>query len=119
MNYLYIYLKTGYLYIKYKSRTEIKYLPIDIYSLKGVEDYHHFFYLLKKYIEDMEIPNNTKVILFVTNCDIQYINYKIPKIEEKDLDDFLKFDLEDYGNLNMQDYIINYDYKTYNNIMEL
>lgn len=67
----------------------------------------------------MEIPNNTKVILFVTNCDIQYINYKIPKIEEKDLDDFLKFDLEDYGNLNMQDYIINYDYKTYNNIMEL
>lgn len=92
MNYLYIYLKTGYLYIKYKSRTEIKYLPIDIYSLKGVEDYHHFFYLLKKYIEDMEIPNNTKVILFVTNCDIQYINYKIPKIEEKDLDDFLKFE---------------------------
>lgn len=119
MNYLYIYLKTGYLYIKYKSRTEIKYLPIDIYSLKGIEDYHHFFYLLKKYIEDMEIPNNTKVILFVTNCDIQYINYKIPKIEEKDLDDFLKFDLEDYGNLNMQDYLINYDYKTYNNIMEL
>lgn len=51
MNYLYIYLKTGYLYIKYKSRTAIKYLPIDIYSLKGVEDYHHFFIYSKNILK--------------------------------------------------------------------
>lgn len=108
MNYLYVYLKTGYIHIKYRDVAKSFYLPLNIYSSEGILDYHHFFYLLKKYIEEFQVPNKTKIILFIANKNIIHINYKVPLIDEDDLENFLRLDLEDYGNLKIEEYKIEY-----------
>ncbi|WP_071026856.1 hypothetical protein [Peptoniphilus raoultii] len=119
MAFLYLYLKSGYLYIKYKDMAKIFYLPLHIYEDGKILDYHHFFYVLKKSIEELNPVKNTQVILFLSAKDFVHINYKVPKLDREDLDNFLSFDLEDYKDIKIDDYKIEYDLKTFDKTYDL
>lgn len=102
----YLMLQDGYFFQKSSQNGEIykEELPFSIFQDGEVADYHHFLYLIKKFLKERGWNEGIKVLLLVDSSQIQHINYRIPKVEEKDLEEFLRIELEDSYNIKCSDY---------------
>gem|GEM_PF-1989486 len=89
-----------------KEKTSIP-MPYRIYRDGNILDYHHFFYKMSKVFKKLDLKKN-KVFIIFDSTSIIHINYKVPEIDESEIRDFLKLELEDYGDFNLSDYEIFY-----------
>ncbi|MBU5670058.1 hypothetical protein KQI68_09465 [Peptoniphilus sp. MSJ-1] len=101
-----IRIKDGYMEIISDSNSNKYSMPFKIFRDGNILDYHHFYYKFKKAVDDLEIKKDDKVVLTLDSSEIIHINYKIPKIKSEEINDFLKLELEDYGDFNLDDYEI-------------
>lgn len=107
----YIVLQDGYLLQKSSKDDEIlrEVLPLSIFQNGMVTDYHHFLYVIKKFLKSHSISENMKTVLLVESSQIRHINYRLPKVEEKDFEEFLRMELEDSYELTLEDYEMFYE----------
>ena len=94
-------------------------LPYRIYRNGEILDYHHFYYKCSKILEKIDFQKNDNLILIFDSSSFIHINYKIPEIDDSEIKDFLALELEDYGDFDLSDYEIFYDYEKENKILNL
>lgn len=94
-------------------------LPYRIYRNGEILDYHHFYYKCSKILEKIDFQKNDNLILIFDSSSFIHINYKIPEIDESEIRDFLGLELEDYGDFNLSDYEIFYDFLKEDKILKL
>lgn len=94
-------------------------LPYKIFRDGEILDYHHFFYKFSKILEKIDFEKNDNLILIFGSSSFIHINYKIPEIDDSEIKDFLALELEDYGDFDLSDYEIFYDYEKENKILNL
>ncbi len=94
-------------------------LPYKIFRDGEILDYHHFYYKFSKILEKIDFEKNDNLILIFDSSSFIHINYKIPEIDDSEIKDFLALELEDYGDFNLSDYEIFYDYEKENKILNL
>jgi len=116
-----IRVKDGFIEIRDKKLKEvvINSIPYEIYRDGNILDYHHFYYKFKKIFDDLEFIKNDELLILLDSTEFIHINYKIPMIDENEISDFLKLELEDYGDFRLEDYKIIYDYLKENDVIEL
>ncbi|KXA30370.1 hypothetical protein HMPREF3229_00831 [Peptoniphilus harei] len=90
-----------------KEKTSIP-MPYRIYRDGNILDYHHFFYKMGKVFKKLDLKKKDRVFIIFDSTSIIHINYKVPEIDESEIRDFLKLELEDYGDFNLSDYEIFY-----------
>lgn len=90
-----------------KEKTSIP-MPYRIYRDGNILDYHHFFYKMSKVFKKLDLKKKDRVFIIFDSTSIIHINYKVPEIDESEIRDFLKLELEDYGDFNLSDYEIFY-----------
>lgn len=83
-------------------------MPYRIYRDGNILDYHHFFYKMSKVFKKLDLKKKDRVFIIFDSTSIIHINYKVPEIDESEIRDFLKLELEDYGDFNLSDYEIFY-----------
>lgn len=83
-------------------------MPYRIYRDGNILDYHHFFYKMGKVFKKLDLNKKDKVFIIFASTSFIHINYKVPEIDESEIRDFLKLELEDYGDFNLSDYEIFY-----------
>lgn len=83
-------------------------MPYRIYRDGNILDYHHFFYKMGKVFKKLDLNKKDKVFIIFDSTSFIHINYKVPEIDESEIRDFLKLELEDYGDFNLSDYEIFY-----------
>ena len=83
-------------------------MPYRIYRDGNILDYHHFFYKMGKVFKKLYLKKKDRVFIIFDSTSIIHINYKVPEIDESEIRDFLKLELEDYGDFNLSDYEIFY-----------
>lgn len=106
-----IKIKDGFFhYINLKSNDKSKkfYIPYSIYRDGVILNYHHFFYKFKKMIEEIDLKRSLKLIILLESSLFKHFNFEIPKIEENEIENFLKIELEDYPNIDLSEYEIFY-----------
>lgn len=109
-------------FIKVNKNTEefdIISLPYRIYRDGKILDYHHFYYKFSKILEKVEFDKKDSLILIFDSSSFMHINYKIPEIDESEIKDFLALELEDYGDYDLSNYEIFYDFAKENKILNL
>ncbi|MFR6448578.1 MAG: hypothetical protein ACLUN8_01920 [Peptoniphilus grossensis] len=94
-------------------------LPYRIFRDGEILDYHHFYYKCSKILEKIDFQKNDNLILIFDSSSFIHINYKIPEIDESEIRDFLGLELEDYGDFNLSDYEIFYDFLKEDKILKL
>ena len=94
-------------------------LPYRIFRDGEILDYHHFYYKCSKILEKIDFQKSDKIILIFDSSSLIHINYKIPEIDESEIRDFLALELEDYGDFNLSDYEIFYDFLKEDKILKL
>lgn len=94
-------------------------LPYKIFRDGEILDYHHFYYKFSKILEKIDFEKNDNLILIFDSSSFIHINYKIPEIDDSEIKDFLALELEDYGDFDLSDYEIFYDYEKENKILNL
>lgn len=94
-------------------------LPYKIFRDGEILDYHHFYYKFSKILEKIDFEKNANLILIFDSSSFFHINYKIPEIDDSEIKDFLALELEDYGDFDLSDYEIFYDYEKENKILNL
>lgn len=111
----------GYIEFKDKSNQKSKLIPIPyrIYRDGKILDYHHFYYKFDKILENIDFNKRDNIILIFDSTSTIHINYKIPKIKESEIKNFLKLELEDYGDFKLDDYEIFYRHKEEKDILDL
>ncbi|MDU2115790.1 MAG: hypothetical protein E7E84_05510 [Peptoniphilus lacydonensis] len=111
----------GYIEFKDKSNQKSKLIPIPyrIYRDGKILDYHHFYYKFDKILENIDFNKRDNIILIFDSTSTIHINYKIPKIKESEIKNFLKLELEDYGDFKLDDYEIFYRHKEEKDILNL
>lgn len=82
-------------------------------------DYHHFYYKCSKILEKIDFQKSDNLTLIFDSSSFIHINYKIPEIDESEIRDFLALELEDYGDFNLSDYEIFYDFLKEDKILNL
>ncbi|MFR4813982.1 hypothetical protein [Peptoniphilus sp.] len=90
-----------------KEKTSIP-MPYRIYRDGNILDYHHFFYKMGKVFKKLDLKKKDRVFIIFDSTSLIHINYKVPEIDESEIRDFLKLELEDYGDFNLSDYEIFY-----------
>ncbi|MDK7376256.1 hypothetical protein QP531_00320 [Peptoniphilus harei] len=83
-------------------------MPYRIYRDGNILDYHHFFYKMGKVFKKLDLKKKDRVFIIFDSTSLIHINYKVPEIDESEIRDFLKLELEDYGDFNLSDYEIFY-----------
>lgn len=101
-----------------KEESDIS-LPYRIFRDGEILDYHHFYYKCSKILEKIDFQKSDKIILIFDSSFFIHINYKIPEIDESEIRDFLALELEDYGDFNLSDYEIFYDFLKEDKILKL
>ncbi|OLR64301.1 hypothetical protein [Peptoniphilus porci] len=110
----------GFIKINKDIKEELKIaLPYRIYRDGEILDYHHFYYKLSKIMEKINFNRKDKLILIFDSSSFIHINYKIPEIDESEIKDFLKLELEDYGDFDLSKYEVFYDSIKENEILNL
>lgn len=94
-------------------------LPYKIFRDGEILDYHHFYYKFSKILEKIDFEKNDNLILIFDSSSFIHINYKIPEIDDSEIRDFLALELEDYGDFDLTDYEIFYDYEKENKVLNL
>lgn len=102
-----------------KEEFDIISLPYKIYRDGKILDYHHFYYKFSKILEKVEFDKKDSLILIFDSSSFIHINYKIPEIDESEIKDFLALELEDYGDFDLSNYEIFYDFIKENKILNL
>lgn len=80
-------------------------MPYRIYRDGNILDYHHFFYKMGKVFKKFDLKKKDRVFIIFDSTSLIHINYKVPEIDESEIRDFLKLELEDYGDFNLSDYV--------------
>lgn len=83
-------------------------MPYRIYRDGNILDYHHFFYKMSKVFKKLYLNKKDRLYIIFDSTSFIHINYKVPEIDESEIRDFLKLELEDYGDFNLSDYEIFY-----------
>lgn len=110
----------GFIKINKDIKEELKIaLPYRIYRDGEILDYHHFYYKFSKIMEKINFNRKDKLILIFDSSSFIHINYKIPEIDEREIKDFLKLELEDYGDFDLLKYEIFYDFIKEDDILNL
>ena len=94
-------------------------LPYKVFRDGEILDYHHFYYKCSKILEKIDFQKSDNLILIFDSSSFIHINYKIPEIDESEIRDFLALELEDYGDFNLSDYEIFYDFLKEDKILNL
>ena len=94
-------------------------LPYKVFRNGEILDYHHFYYKCSKILEKIDFQKSDNLILIFDSSSFIHINYKIPEIDESEIRDFLALELEDYGDFNLSDYEIFYDFLKEDKILNL
>ena len=106
-----IIINDGFIKINTNKKEELNIsLPYKIFRDGEILDYHHFYYKFSKILEKIDFEKNDNLILIFDSSSFIHINYKIPEIDESEIRDFLALELEDYGDFNLSDYEIFYDF---------
>ncbi len=106
-----IKIKDGYFhYIDDKDFSKSKkfYIPYSIYRDGEILNYHHFFYKFKKMVETLDLDKNSKLILLLESSRFKHFNFEIPKLKQDEIFNFLKIELEDYPDVNLEQFKIFY-----------
>lgn len=115
-----IIINDGFIKINTNKKEELNIsLPYKIFRDGEILDYHHFFYKFSKILEKIDFEKNDNLILIFGSSSFIHINYKIPEIDDSEIKDFLALELEDYGDFDLSDYEIFYDYEKENKILNL
>ena len=110
-NIIYFIISDGFIKINKNDKEESNIsLPYRIFRDGEILDYHHFYYKCSKILEKIDFQKSDKIILIFDSSSFIHINYKIPEIDESEIRDFLALELEDYGDFNLSDYEIFYDF---------
>ena len=110
----------GFIKINKNDKEELNIpLPYRIFRDGEILDYHHFYYKCSKILERFDFQKSDKIILIFDSSSFIHINYKIPEIDESEIRDFLGLELEDYGDFNLWDYEIFYDFLKEDKILKL
>ena len=114
-------LSDGFIKVNKNNKEEIDIisLPYRIYRDGKILDYHHFYYKFSKILEKVEFDKKDSLILIFDSSSFIHINYKIPEIDESEIKDFLALELEDYGDFDLSNYEIFYDFIKENKILNL
>lgn len=99
-------IEDGYIIYRDENKIYREFISLDIFRDGRVLDYHHFFYKLKKLFEGMSKREDVKI--YLSSTEIIHINYMIPKVDDEDLDDFIKLELKDYVSYDISKYKILY-----------
>lgn len=94
-------------------------LPYKVFRDGEILDYHHFYYKCSKILEKIDFLKSDNLILIFDSSSFMHINYKIPEIDESEIRGFLALELEDYGDFNLSDYEIFYDFLKEDKILNL
>ena len=115
-----IIINDGFIKINTNKKEELNIsLPYKIFRDGEILDYHHFYYKFSKILEKIDFQKNDNLILIFDSSSFIHINYKIPEIDESEIRDFLGLELEDYGDFNLSDYEIFYDFLKEDKILKL
>ena len=115
-----IIINDGLIKINTNNKEELNIsLPYKIFRDGEILDYHHFYYKFSKILEKIDFEKNDNLILIFGSSSFIHINYKIPEIDDSEIKDFLALELEDYGDFDLSDYEIFYDYEKENKILNL
>lgn len=115
-----IIINDGFIKINTNKKEELNIsLPYKVFRDGEILDYHHFYYKFSKILEKIDFEKNDNLILIFDSSSFIHINYKIPEIDDSEIKDFLALELEDYGDFNLSDYEIFYDYEKENKILNL
>ena len=115
-----IIINDGFIKINTNKKEELNIsLPYKIFRDGEILDYHHFYYKFSKILEKIDFEKNDNLILIFDSSSFIHINYKIPEIDDSEIKDFLALELEDYGDFDLSDYEIFYDYEKENKILNL
>ena len=115
-----IIINDGFIKINTNKKEELHIsLPYKIFRDGEILDYHHFYYKFSKILEKIDFEKNDNLILIFDSSSFIHINYKIPEIDDSEIKDFLALELEDYGDFDLSDYEIFYDYEKENKILNL
>lgn len=115
-----IIINDGFIKINTNKKEELNIsLPYKIFRDGEILDYHHFYYKFSKILEKIDFQKNDNLILIFDSSSFIHINYKIPEIDDSEIKDFLALELEDYGDFDLSDYEIFYDYEKENKILNL
>ena len=115
-----IIINDGFIKINTNKKEELNIsLPYKVFRDGEILDYHHFYYKFSKILEKIDFEKNDNLILIFDSASFIHINYKIPEIDDSEIKDFLALELEDYGDFDLSDYEIFYDYEKENKILNL
>lgn len=115
-----IIINDGFIKINTNKKEELNIsLPYKVFRDGEILDYHHFYYKFSKILEKIDFEKNDNLILIFDSSSFIHINYKIPEIDDSEIKDFLALELEDYGDFDLSDYEIFYDYEKENKILNL
>ena len=110
----------GFIKINKNDKEELNIsLPYKVFRDGEILDYHHFYYKSSKILEKIDFQKSDNLILIFDSSSFIHINYKIPEIDESEIRDFLALELEDYGDFNLSDYEIFYDFLKEDKILNL
>lgn len=115
-----IIINDGFIKINTNKKEELNIsLPYKVFRDGEILDYHHFYYKFSKILEKIDFEKNDNLILIFDSSSFIHINYKIPEIDDSEIRDFLALELEDYGDFDLSEYEIFYDYEKENEILNL
>lgn len=115
-----IIINDGFIKINTNKKEELNIpLPYKVFRDGEILDYHHFYYKFSKILEKIDFEKNDNLILIFDSSSFIHINYKIPEIDDSEIKDFLALELEDYGDFDLAEYEIFYDYEKENEILNL
>lgn len=115
-----IIINDGFIKINTNKKEELNIsLPYKVFRDGEILDYHHFYYKFSKILEKIDFEKNDNLILIFDSSSFIHINYKIPEIDDSEIKDFLALELEDYGDFDLSEYEIFYDYEKENEILNL
>lgn len=115
-----IIINDGFIKINTNKKEELNIsLPYKVFRDGEILDYHHFYYKFSKILEKIDFEKNDNLILIFDSSSFIHINYKIPEIDDSEIKDFLALELEDYGDFDLSEYEIFYDYEKENKILNL
>ncbi|RVU55306.1 hypothetical protein [Anaerosphaera multitolerans] len=78
-------------------------IPKNIITDGEIKDYHHIFYLLKKFLKVEEISLKTDIVVFFNSSKILTLNINLPKLQEREIESAVEYQLrislsENYDN---------------------
>lgn len=115
-----IIINDGFIKINTNKKEELNIsLPYKVFRDGEILDYHHFYYKFSKILEKIDFEKNDNLILIFDSSSFIHINYKIPEIDDSEIKDFLALELEDYGDFDLSEYEIFYDYEKESEILNL